>query len=130
MENEELLLCSKCKKIPRLYCLSGLWYVQCSGKCDRLEMARTRKVVIENWNALNHKGANYSRAAIEAHAARKERVFQLDSNGKQIYEFDSVEQLARVLKRNKHEIISRFNRAKTGKIKVKGVTFYKEGAGC
>jgi hypothetical protein len=93
-------------------------------------MARTRKAVVENWNALNQKGANYSRAATEAHAARKDKVYQLDSNGKPIYEFDSVEQLAKVLSRDKHEIASRFNRAKTGKIKVKGVTYYKESATC
>lgn len=131
MADNEIVPCAKCRKRPRLYDITGLWYIQCSGHCDRLEVATTRKKVIENWNEINTKGSAYAKAASLAHQRRasedrKAKVFQLDSNGKPIYAFESVSKFAEVVGMDKHEAAHRFLTAKTRKIRVRGITYMKE----
>lgn len=60
--NEEPQPCKKCKKLPRFVCIDGLYYAQCSERCDKwgayAHLGITKAACIRNWNLANSRNAN------------------------------------------------------------------------
>lgn len=135
VDEEDILPCSKCKTKPRFYEVTGLWYIQCPGKCDRLEVGVTRKKVIENWNELNKKSVKYiPKTRYKKHEVKDvldgvgegETIYQLSPTGKTVATFKSCRHLANFLGVSKNSIVSKFYNAKAGYVTIKGTMYFRE----
>lgn len=138
MNEYDIAPCDKCKHVPQLTEITGLWYLGC-GNCGKLEMARRPATVVENWNALNRRRRQFiiardatirKRIADEKRAMSKggqaTAVYQLDITGKRVKRFKSVSELARTLKQPKNTIVGKFYRAKDGKVTIEGVQYERD----
>ena len=131
MDEKDVLVCSKCQKKPKLYQRVGLWYIECAGSCERLEMAITKKRVIENWNELNRrvvkeKIKTQPKDEMKGVRLGGDTVYQFDANGNVIKTFVSLKHLANVVELPKNTIISKFCRSRSGCVTIKGVVYYRE----
>lgn len=135
VNEEDILPCAKCKAKPRFYEVTGLWYIQCLGKCDRLEVGMTRKKVIENWNELNKKSVKYVAKTHRKKYVVKdvldgvgegEPIYQLSPSGKTVATFKSCHHLANLLGVSRNTIISKFYNSKAGYVTIKGTMYFRE----
>jgi hypothetical protein len=137
MNEYEVLPCAKCKRPPRCFEVSGLWYIQCTGKCERLEVGLTPKKVVENWNILNVRGTKYIPKKARVEKPKKDELDGVGDNGEPIYqlspktglaikEFKSCHHLANAIGRSKNSIVSKFYRATTGKTVIDGKIYFRE----
>ena len=131
MDEKDVLICSKCQRKPILYQRSGLWYVECVGSCERLELAITKKKVIENWNELNRRVVKEKIKAkpkdeMKGVGLGGDTVYQFDANGNVIKTFMSLKHLANVVELPKNTIISKFYRSRSGCVTIKGIVYYRE----
>jgi hypothetical protein len=137
INEDEVLPCAKCKRPPRCFEVSGLWYIQCTGKCERLEVGLTPKKVVDNWNMLNVRGEKYIPKKTRVEKPKKDELDGVGDNGESIYqlspktglavkEYKSCHHLANALGCSKNSIVSKFYRAITGKVVINGKTYFRE----
>lgn len=135
VDEEDILPCSKCKTKPRFYEVTGLWYIQCPSKCDRLEVGVSKKRVIENWNELNKKSVKYIPKTHNKKREGKdvldgvgegETIYQLSPSGKTVATFKSCHHLANFLGVSRNSVISKFYNSKAGYVTIKGIMYFRE----
>lgn len=135
VDEDDILPCAKCKSVPRFYEVSGLWYIQCPGRCERTEVGVTKKRVIDNWNRLNEKSVKYINRALRPTDTCKdeydgvgegEPIYQLSPTGEAVKIFKSCHHLANFLGKSKNSIVSKFYNSKTGYVTIKGIVYFRE----
>lgn len=135
VDEDDILPCAKCKTKPRFYEVTGLWYIQCSGKCERMEVSVSKKRVIENWNELNQKSVKYVNKVFRPAEPCKneydgvgegEPIYQLSPTGKTTKVFKSCHHLANFLGMSKNTIVSKFYNRKSGYVTIKGIVYFRE----
>jgi hypothetical protein len=135
VDEEDILPCSKCKTVPRFYEVTGLWYIQCPGRCERMEVGVSKKRVIENWNEMNKKSVKYVNKIFRPAETCKdeykgvgegEPIYQLSPTGKTVKIFKSCHHLSNFLGVSKNSIVSKFYNCKTGYVTIKGIKYFRE----
>lgn len=135
VNEEDILPCAKCKTKPRFYEVTGMWYIQCPGKCERMEVGITKKKVIGNWNELNKKSVKYINRGLRPADTYKseyegvgegEPIYQLSSTGKTVKIFKSCHHLANFLGMSRNSVISKFYNSKAGYVTIKGIMYFRE----
>jgi hypothetical protein len=100
-----------------------------------MEVGISKKRVIENWNEWNKKSVKYVNKALQPEETCKdeykgvgtgEPIYQLSPTGKTVKVFKSCQHLSNFLGVSKNSIVSKFYNSKTGYVKIKETTYFRE----